>query len=90
MFLEYFSSSLCYFGHDELLWLWAVTFPHPSVKEDSKPLVGLQAASPAEKLETEPCSEVVTFSYTHKCLSTLRCHLRKSPIPECFEILLLK
>lgn len=54
------------------------------------PLVGLPAAVPAEKLETELSSEVVTFSYVHKCLSTLRCHLRKSNVPECFEILLLK
>lgn len=89
-FLEYFSSSLV------LLWpRWAAValgcyISRPFCQGGFKPLVGLQAASPAEKLETEPCSEVVTFSYTHKCLSTLRCHLRKSHIPECFEILLLK
>lgn len=55
-----------------------------------KPLVGLQTASPAEKLETELSSEMVTFSYIHKCLSTLRCHFRKSHIPKCFEMMLLK
>jgi len=91
-------TNTCFIWFSKTVLLWplraAVTLgcyiSRPFCQGEFKPLVSLQTASPAEKLETELSSEVVTFSYIHKCLSTLRCHFRKKRIPKYFEMLLLK